>query len=713
MKSYLSPDNNAVADRSRLFIQPKLTVNQPGDKYEQEADSVAEKVMRSEMPDTFIKTNTPNITPVQRKCAACEEEKKKNVQRKCAHCEEEDKKAQRKEANTPPTTGNNHLDTYVSSISGSGQPLSAETRNYFEPRFGRDFSNVRVHTDSVAAKSAQSINAQAYTTGNNIVFNNGHYAPGTEGGKKLLAHELTHVVQQGSNDVVHRKPLTKEEKLEDLQSDELKNDQRLQNAFDNSPVMRKNETSEGVKTLQRSLKRLGYPLPISFAKTGDADGILGDETSEAIKQFQRDNALADNGDVGRDTLRTLDEKFNPSVLIEGIFFGGEHHQLIDNNTDWGAAGALVSSSDVPYHIVFQQGQASAQSIPMSMSAGTTPSAIAKVKVKGGVPGESYTIKSTPSNAIPVVNSALTLSGSETFVNGSGEHTDHVFLNSVASLGKKITSDNFSIGWQVDANGKTNQMPVSQNSLFVTSNKASSSSVMNGADAPNVPTLKRLEKAMSFAKGQPADDPGKITFEIISRFPEYGACAIPYDPQWDTKDFKCPQLKLIWEMSDFEGDKGHFQCITIANYTNAVLNVLGVPNSVSVQAIPVVIWADPGQPEVGKESLGHGYNEVHPDHPDWGLSLVDGNCGLNNFEACVKLQWIKTSGAVETQYYCGGVQNVPGGFKDPTQILHEAFISLSYVKRMKNNDPDTGFPRGIRMKDEAVYNATSDCKKELP
>ncbi len=81
-------------------------------------------------------------------------------------------------------------------LNSEGHPLDSSTRNFFEPRFGYDFSNVKVHTDSVAAKSAQSINALAYTSGNNIVFNNQQYSPNTDSGKKLLGHELTHVVQQ-------------------------------------------------------------------------------------------------------------------------------------------------------------------------------------------------------------------------------------------------------------------------------------------------------------------------------------------------------------------------------------------------------------------------------------------------------------------------------------------------------------------------------------
>ncbi|RUL78930.1 DUF4157 domain-containing protein [Dyella choica] len=81
-------------------------------------------------------------------------------------------------------------------LGGSGQSLDAATRQFMERRFGQDFSGVRVHTDAQAAQSAREIHAQAYTAGRNVVFASGHYAPHTDSGRRLLAHELAHVVQQ-------------------------------------------------------------------------------------------------------------------------------------------------------------------------------------------------------------------------------------------------------------------------------------------------------------------------------------------------------------------------------------------------------------------------------------------------------------------------------------------------------------------------------------
>ncbi len=192
-KEYSGIENHKGSSSS-VFIRPKLSINTPGDVQEQEADTMADKVMRMKSPqqtDAFFK---PAFTSIQRKCAAYEEE---------GH-------VHRKENSNSETHGSNELDNYVSTLSSSGQSLPESSRSFFEPRVGQDFSNVKIHTDSVAAKSAQSINALAYTTGNNIVFNQGQYSTNTESGQRLMAHELTHVVQQGRKPIqpmVQRDPM--------------------------------------------------------------------------------------------------------------------------------------------------------------------------------------------------------------------------------------------------------------------------------------------------------------------------------------------------------------------------------------------------------------------------------------------------------------------------------------------------------------------------
>ena len=99
---------------------------------------------------------------------------------------------------TRTTQPKDELPSDFTPITAGGSPLSSTARAYFEPRFGQDFSSVRVHTGPGAADSASAVNAQAYTVGKNIVFNSGEYRPGTTTGNHLLAHELAHVVQQST-----------------------------------------------------------------------------------------------------------------------------------------------------------------------------------------------------------------------------------------------------------------------------------------------------------------------------------------------------------------------------------------------------------------------------------------------------------------------------------------------------------------------------------
>jgi Domain of unknown function (DUF4157) len=155
-------------------------VNHP---YEQEADRVADHVMR--MPDTEVaKPAEKDPSPV--------------IQRSCSGCEEEDQSIQGKRDGGPTGEVSAKQTAEIESIKTGGEPLRPASRNFFEQRFGHDFSSVRIHSDDRAARSAKGINALAYTTGQHIVFGAGDYSPDTHAGQKLLAHELTHVVQQAS-----------------------------------------------------------------------------------------------------------------------------------------------------------------------------------------------------------------------------------------------------------------------------------------------------------------------------------------------------------------------------------------------------------------------------------------------------------------------------------------------------------------------------------
>lgn len=215
-------------------VQAKLTVNQPGDIYEKEADVMADKVVQRLTEQSTIQPKSfsaPDvITPfVQRKCAHCEEEEKlqkkeseesengpilkkpafesnskppddnKKIQRKCAGCEKEEKLQKKPDATSQPASPN--IESRLGSSKGSGAPLPAAIRSQMESSFGASFSTVRVHNNSSATQMNHDLHAYAFTHGSDIYFNAGKYDPNSKGGKHLLAHELTHVVQQSNNGI--------------------------------------------------------------------------------------------------------------------------------------------------------------------------------------------------------------------------------------------------------------------------------------------------------------------------------------------------------------------------------------------------------------------------------------------------------------------------------------------------------------------------------
>jgi len=174
-------------------LQAKLRIGQPGDVYEQEADRVADAVMR--MPELGVQRQ---VEP--------EEEEEEILQTKPLvdqitpvvqrQLEEEEEMLQAKSTENATPEVSNDLESQINAIKGGGQPMAESERAYFEPRFGTDFSQVRLHTDTQADESARAMNARAFTVGQHIVFRKGQYVPGTVSGQHLLAHELVHTVQQ-------------------------------------------------------------------------------------------------------------------------------------------------------------------------------------------------------------------------------------------------------------------------------------------------------------------------------------------------------------------------------------------------------------------------------------------------------------------------------------------------------------------------------------
>ena len=171
-------------------LQAKLTVNPPDDIYEKEADQVAE-----------IVTKSPGAA-IQRQEAGGEEEEEKEE-------EEETVSAKMAVSRTPEVSED--VEGRINAARGSGEALPDSIRASLEPQFGRDFGDVRVHAGAEADALSQQLGAKAFTTGQDIFFRSGDYQPESEEGKKLLGHEMTHVVQQGGA-AVSRQAVEAEEK---------------------------------------------------------------------------------------------------------------------------------------------------------------------------------------------------------------------------------------------------------------------------------------------------------------------------------------------------------------------------------------------------------------------------------------------------------------------------------------------------------------------
>ena len=162
-------------------LQAKLQIGAVDDPLEHEADAAADKVMR--MADPAFDLSPAAAPALRRKCAACEDEEKGAIRREADGSGGEDA--------APPIVHD--------ALGSPGRSLDPPTRDFMASRFGADFSDVRVHTDAQAAESARSVGAHAYTVGRHVVFGAGRYEPGGEDGRRLIAHELAHTLQQGGS----------------------------------------------------------------------------------------------------------------------------------------------------------------------------------------------------------------------------------------------------------------------------------------------------------------------------------------------------------------------------------------------------------------------------------------------------------------------------------------------------------------------------------
>jgi hypothetical protein len=251
------------------FFQAKLSVNEPGDVYEREADKVANAIVNNKPGAASVQQK--EITGIQRlatsaadEIAGTDEERMKQdkdiqtkpeIQRMCPDCEKEEKEkgAVQAKAESGGTTASPALASQLGQSAGKGNTLPGKTLNEMQSSFGADFSGVKIHTDAQSVQMNKEVGAQAFTHGSDIYFNAGKFNPDSSSGKHLLAHELTHVVQQGEG--IHRKMGDGH----DLQAVRFSGDNVLEDAYDNEALVRRGSSGNYVLRIKRGLIDRGYP----------------------------------------------------------------------------------------------------------------------------------------------------------------------------------------------------------------------------------------------------------------------------------------------------------------------------------------------------------------------------------------------------------------------------------------------------------------------
>ena len=345
-------------------VQAKLTVGEPNDKYEQEADRMADTVMHpkgtsfgARMPEPVLqrqeeaeekeevaeeqlqtKPLAESITPlVQRQAEEGEEEEEELVQAKSllqrqAEEEEEEPVQAKARRNSTPTVSTD-LEGQLNRTQGSGQPLSESSRQFFEPRFGQDFGDVRIHADGQSAEAAKTIQAQAFTHKQDIYFGAGHYQPDTDKGKTLLAHELTHTVQQTgkqpavNRDVISRRAATASEGITNpaetqvktpestaLQQNETAPDQELDATTSASIQDQQKET----ETPQTEAPEVAEERPLDEEQPEPAEKIDAATTPPPPSPAEVAGPAAVGGEAAAEEAPPLLETDNPAELLGAI-----------------------------------------------------------------------------------------------------------------------------------------------------------------------------------------------------------------------------------------------------------------------------------------------------------------------------------------------------------------------------------------------------------
>lgn len=304
--------------QSGTFFQAKLTVSSPGDQYEKEADEVAEKVVSTE--GNILDTQPAGMSGLRLSLVSA-----RDIQKKCAECEEEEKVQMKGNGQEGPV--NSEIENAIQTAKSYGQKLPSDTESSMSERFGTGFQDVKIHHDTKSNHLNRKLNARAFTTGNNIFFKTGEYNPKTYEGKKLLAHELTHVVQQKGKGGL----------AEDLDENVGIGGAMIQRDLAVEPP---NETAEAVELTEAEIQAAitwnerRFHDPFNIMNVRDVIGIdkypavIDQEFVEALVRWQAMFDLTQDGKMGADTTQTILTELN----AEGATHEAET-LAVDNTVD--------------------------------------------------------------------------------------------------------------------------------------------------------------------------------------------------------------------------------------------------------------------------------------------------------------------------------------------------------------------------------------------
>ncbi len=587
-------------------------------------------------------------------------------------------------------------------LASVGSPLDAPTRAFFEPRFGRDFSQVRIHADPAAAASALRLGAEAYTVGEHIAFAAGRFAPGSERGGRLLAHELAHVAQQAESGLapaLQRQASAEIERVRDylsyglfdwrISDDEavaalelLKTLPRLQQAefvSDRKYVDRLRENLPRARVaelaaieadvagmvpprndLERVIDKLSYGL-FDWAIT-DQEAI---EALEILKKLPDERLavalsridygrLMDNlpplrrqelidllaKGLGTGGLREIGEKHEPGFAVRSLAFTSDHGVMRDNDKDWSAAGAPYPQ---PEWRSLEPGKALSAPISHAMDSHVDAELGFDVLPASAAPESVSIIGDSDVDFLRFSHTAT--------IGGGNDKT--AAMSSIGKLpGKvKVFRDKF-IDWKVKWGAWEHAVArTGPFTLFVT--------IADPAN-PGAVTYRRMAKAVELVASSPTLDSHDIVKTIMFRWTNFNL-DVRYANEWD----------LAGDM-----DTGA-QCIDLVRFVQSVIGMVGAPGT----AEAVVVWAKPTAPAVAIERpwphAGMSSSEVapHPGEPSWSAALLDGDMRPNNFEAALKF----IDGGV-MRYYPGGVQAV---MTTPDEVLR-VFNCLAWIKPVGGN-----------------------------